>query len=69
MSADKFEEWAKHPDQSRFGPEGYKLAKAAWFASRKAALEAAAKVCDQMHEREDDNCGEAAHCIRTLKGE
>jgi hypothetical protein len=27
-------------------------------------MEAAAKICDAMHEREDDNCGEAAYAIR-----
>ena len=33
----------------------------------KAGLEAAAKVCEEMHEREDDNCGEAANCIHAMK--
>jgi len=33
-------------------------------AGIEAGLERAAKICDQMHAREDDNCGEAAHEIR-----
>ena len=32
-----------------------------------AGLEAAAKVCEEMHERKDDNCGEAANCIHAMK--
>lgn len=36
---------------------------------RAEALEEAAKVCDEMHAREDDNCAEAATAIRALKEE
>jgi hypothetical protein len=39
---------------------------AVYAAGKAAAFEEAAKVCDAMHEREDDNCGEAAYAIRAL---